>query len=662
MRPLLVLILVVGALAAFYFAFNTGSAVVQEDVTGADPVAATTASSENADLVTPDAPDRDTAPLPVEPEPRTAEVGTGGSFTNRLEGQVVNPNRKPIEGASVVLSRIGQSTFHFVDDDGEGGVDRSDDLGTRTDKEGRFRFDNAKAYDGYALHVTHADYGHTEVGQVSVPEQGLRTEPVIVMRPGTRVFGTVIDSGGASVGAAEIVLGLPTLGTGVPSGPGTFKTESQANGSYEFKNVSEGKYTLTVVADGYGRLTLPNVTVTSSGEVQQDLTLEVAQMLGGRVVSTTGEPIKGAVIQAFSMIGGGQQSRSQTKTNAKGEFRLDDIPAGTYTVLAREKSHKADRLQRIEAGDMGVQFQLVPLPAISGRVIDAATNKPLSNFSVRLREPAPASQVAMPVHNTRVNVKDASGVYTVFAPKSGTYVVEASADNYADCFSEQFAIEEGQQLAEVVVRMTKGGVILGRVVDSTGQPIGGATIGSHDNDWTDDQFMQAIGDMYPTNATTRSVRTKADGSFKLEGLTPATYQLDIKHSDYSRAGVYDIAVRESQETAAGDIVLPSGGTVRGTVYGPSGEPLPGAVVNLSSVSVLESFPLNYSDKTNAKGQFEITHVKPGSYNAKAMRSAVAGADPFQQLGDMKQSNQKVEVKEGQEKNGVDFRLDSSGGR
>ena len=655
MRPFLVLLLVIGALVAFYFAFTAGSREDRPDALTGDAVATDgEAPARGAvDLVRPE--DGGAAAEPADTRQAAPAVETpAGSFKNRLEGQVVDPGGQGIRDARVVLSRVGQTTFYFYED-----VDRSADVTTRTDDQGRFAFQNVEPFDGYALHVRHPDHGNTEVGQVAVPETGVRQEPPIVLSGGVDLVGTVRDVAGNAVGGAKIIVGQTTLGTEAPKGPDTLHTESAADGTYRVPNLAEGRYQMNVSAEGYGSTTLPNVNVAGQEDVLQDVELEVAQMIAGTVTSIGGEPIEDALVQAFSMPGRGQVSRSRTRTNDKGEFRFEDVPPGTYTVLAEEKSHRNERQQRVEAGTMGVHIQLTPLPAIAGRVVDASTAEPLETFTVRLREPADNSPVAMPLPNTNVTVKDGSGEFRVHAPKAGTYVVEASAPAYATCFSDPVTLTEGQDAAGVTVRMTKGGSILGRIVGSDGEPIAGATVFSRDNEWTDDQFMQVIGDMYPTNAVTRQVRTSSDGTFEIDALTPASYQLDIRHDNHSRHNVFDVQVMEARKTDVGNVALATGGTIEGRVYGPNGEPLPSAMVQAGSQSVSE-FPANYSVKTDAKGYYRFEHVRAGIYTLKAMRSTRATSDPFEAIGDMKESQKpKVEVTDGETLSGIDFHLGGS---
>lgn len=655
MRPLLVLILVIAALGAFYLATSGESntdapgglepgiapAVVEDtptDTTLAQPAAPpSTGGRQEAEVAIP------------EPAERTSE-----GFRNRLTGKVLDEFGAPIADARVVLTKWGRSTFFFTQDDG--GWDRSGDRTARTDEEGIYQIDNVPPISGYALVATHADFAATEIGDVDVQERGVFEEPPIVLREGRKISGVITDVGGAVVGGASIVLSPPSMGIDDVEGPETKRTTSENTGSYEIKHVAPGPYTMVVTADGYGRVIQQKVKVGDDVDLELNVELDVAQMIAGRVANISGGVVPDAVVEAFSMPGRGQVSRSQTRTDENGEFRFEDIPKGSYTIMARAQGFDNDRETRIETGSMSVALELSPLPTINGTVVDALTGSPVPKCRIRLRQPGEAGQIAMPVNATPTKSKGKDAAFSIFAPQPGNYVVEAASDDYATCFSEPFSIGKGQSVNDIVVRLTRGGKITGRVVDAQGKGIGGVLIETHDNDWTDDQFMKALGDMYPTNATTRQVRSKNNGEFVIANLTPSSYLLQITHNNYSKTTRRDLRVVETQECQTGDIKLASGAEVTGSVYGPSGAPLAGAVVSLTMQPLVNEFPEHYNAKTNAKGVYRFKHVKPGSYSIKAMRTAEAGADPLSGLSDMKNTSRPIKISEGESYTGIDFTL------
>ena len=660
MRPLIVILLVAAALGAFYFAINMGGSPATKEPTGITP--------DTASQVTPQPAKNDPVELaqPEKVEQRvietvkaTADAGAveHANLSNELTGLIVDEKGRGIKQARVTLTKFGSTAFFFADGDS---VDRSSDRSVMTDKEGRYTFTGIEPSNEYSLKVRHPDYGPHEESGIMIEERGKVEEPRIVLSPGIELSGLVTDTAGNAVGGATVLLGDSAFGALVESGPDVYESTTDNVGHYSFKNVGLGNWTLSVSAAGYGRVTIGQVSISGDVSVEKDVTLQVASMIAGRVVNIGGEPLDKAKVQAFSLNQRSQQTRSTATTDKAGEFTLEDIPNGSYTLLVSMDGYKGERRQRIEAGDMGVLVELFPLPRVSGQVLEAASGKPLTKFSVRLREETPNSAVAVPVQNTSASVTDAEGRFEIACPKAGIFKVEGSSDKFASCFSESFTIAEGQNLPGVNVNMTVGGEISGRIVDSNGKPVRGATVSTHDKDWTDDEFMRAIGDMYPTMATTRSARTRADGTFVLKGLTPADYLLQVKHSDYSEVMKTGVIATEGGQAAAGDIVLQAGATVSGTVYDPSGAALVGAMIQMQAEVLPGQTPVSYQGKTDGQGQYTIEHVRAGTYFVNARRTAAANGNAFQHWQDQKQTSRKLAVGDSERYDGVDFRLGETG--
>ena len=187
-----------------------------------------------------------------------------------------------------------------------------------------------------------------------------------------------------------------------------------------------------------------------------------------------------------------------------------------------------------------------------------------------------------------------------------------------------------------------------------GQPIKGALISTHDDTYTDDAFTRALGDLFPTNATSKKTRTNGKGRFKIMGLTPTNYQIRIQAPGHSREVRKDVRVSEDRDTDLGALQLTAGGGVTGLVVDQAGQPVVGARVTLRADGGSATFIEPRETKSASNGRYSFPNVPAGNYKIMAMR-ADPGDDVFGGLVDQERSEQRVSVREGQDAN-IDMRI------
>lgn len=568
-----------------------------------------------------------------------------------LFGQVRSADGAPVEGAAVTLTRFGSQSLNFFET-----PDRSKDVKTTTDAEGRYRIRRVPVRENYSIIVTHPDYSRTELPGVFV-QDGQETEvAVIEMGKGRSIRGRVSDSGGTPVPGARLILDQGMFGASLDGTPNEDQMEaiSDEQGNYEFANVAPSpNYALTVSADGYGKVIHPAIAVLETEDTVKDILLEVASLLAGQVISSDGQPIEGVSVEAWNSDATKRSVHTKTLSLADGTFEFTDVSPGNYQLVARHPMFAANARERAEAGDVNVMITLDPLPTISGQIVDASTGTPLKKGVVQLRAQIVGSQnnQTQGLTNTLVQVDDDEGRFIIVSPKAGTYLVEGKAPGFADSYSDNFETVMGEDTTGITVRMTRGGTIVGRVVDDSGKPVQGAVVESHDAVWSDDAFMAVLGDI--GDGSEKSAKTASDGTFTISGLTPANYQLMIRHKDYAQEKITDLVVIEGEETRARDAVLPRGATITGVVYGPGGMPMGGAQVKLFPTSPMGRA---HTVVTNGDGSFAVKSVREGTYKMHATRRRTAGDNVFTENLDLKDTQREITVRNGQDLGGQEFRL------
>lgn len=224
-------------------------------------------------------------------------------------------------------------------------------------------------------------------------------------------------------------------------------------------------------------------------------------------------------------------------------------------------------------------------------------------------------------------------------------MVEATAPGFAPAYSESFELAQGLVTSDIVVKLSAGGTLTGRLVSGkTGEPVVGAVVTSHDNVYVRHALIGVLGGMVPRTTTDRRAVTDQNGEFTLPNLWPDVYQINAAHPDFMRLVQKDIRVQNgNQATNLGTIRMEVGGSVTGTVYDSVGQPIPNATVNLSG-NALEATAF-YDVRTGSDGRYSIRNAVPGQYNLHATRQ-MDQANPFGAIIDMNHSKVTVNVSNG----------------
>ncbi|MEZ4358776.1 MAG: carboxypeptidase-like regulatory domain-containing protein [Kofleriaceae bacterium] len=306
------------------------------------------------------------------------------------------------------------------------------------------------------------------VGAPAGPARATLASPPALAGPGALVLlGEVVDGAGAPVarlevraergavdGAAALVLSSPT----------------DADGHYALRGAEPGRYDLRVAGPGIFSASLPGIEIPGD-----PLTIVVARKVSilGRV-SDRGAPAPGATVEVRSDVIGGTV---QLTTTATGEFSLPELPEGDYVVTAyrEELAAPTQHALRLGAGPFApLSLALDAAAVVSGRVFErqGAGGAPVGVIAAL--ELRPVSDDEPP----RYAQSGADGRFRVPGVHRGRWVVSAIAPGYV--LPAPVEVDAGAGVVEIVV--ARGGVLEGRVVDTGGRPIAGATVAARDGD------------------------------------------------------------------------------------------------------------------------------------------------------------------------------------
>ena len=367
--------------------------------------------------------------------------------------------------------------------------------------------------------------------------------------------------------------------------------------------------------------------------------------IAGRV-TIEGKGVADVTIVATSATAFDGRAIGQAKTDQEGNYRIDGLPAGSFRLapvpqayaLATAQSVPERRGQTInvvdgEAVDR-VDFKLVRGGVITGRITDVDGN-PVIGEQVGVHGSNVGNET-WSFENAR-NRTDDRGIYRIFGLAAGEYRVSAGRDDasamgsvmsrsgglylktYYPGTSKQseakiLELKEGAELSNidfVVGRASDGFAISGRVVDNTGQPVPGVSVG----------YARIEAGRQELRGLNFIGLTEADGKFRAEGFQPGKYgvftlggtsQPGTLYSELSQFEVVDADVTGIV------ITLRAGATISGVAV-IENNPDPGVIAGLQSIQLFahsanpqRSVAPSYAvTQIKADGTFTLSGLSPG---------------------------------------------------
>lgn len=252
--------------------------------------------------------------------------------------------------------------------------------------------------------------------------------------------------------------------------------------------------------------------------------------------------------------------------------------------------------------------------SITGKVVDTQGN-PLEGFSVRAQI---GSLTPRPIiFGGALTQKD--GSYEIIGLNTGGYDLEVSVPGWTSRILytrirgviEDNATPFVSRLNDFTMTKLPPGSISGKVTEADGTtPIIGATVTAV---IVADEMGRPIV-LPPGIPSTYTTKTKGDGTYRIEGIPNATY--DVTASAPKRASVTrrGIVVRPGLETTGVDFALPGEpGAIAGRVV----DELTNMGIPRALVEVLSDATIVASTDTDARGEFSIPNIPVGTYAVRA---------------------------------------------
>jgi protocatechuate 3,4-dioxygenase beta subunit/peroxiredoxin len=258
---------------------------------------------------------------------------------------------------------------------------------------------------------------------------------------------------------------------------------------------SDGNFILNGLPDG----SRAYLVITGSGYARQDtdkdtdaganglvFRLKKGGRIEGQVIfSETGKPASG--IRVYAQM---PRASAESLTDENGNYVLDNLPEGAYTVTANQyhilfKDKQPDwvavpkNFVKAMAGETAkdINIELTEGVIVSGKVTDRDTNMPIPDQQVYLEM---ESQSLRYEANTDINgtykIRAIPGKAKVLLLAKEGDLVNLPLSPIANFENREVEIMEGKEISGVDFKLNKGFIFTGTVLSPEGKPVEGAEI------------------------------------------------------------------------------------------------------------------------------------------------------------------------------------------
>jgi protocatechuate 3,4-dioxygenase beta subunit len=549
-----------------------------------------------------------------------------------LVGRVNDEKGLPIEGVQGSLSSGAESRMGMMMR--AMARDTSARSAFVTGPDGTFRATRLAPGLNQKLTLTHADFERRVIPGVDLPAGAPRPATIdVVLSPGFVLSGAVKDKEGRPVEGAQVALNRSVTMQGGRAGNMVSistsesvrpQSETDFEGKFGFRGLSSGDYDVTISKAGFTRH-VANGIKAGDGATPLEVVLNPGASIAGRLAQPNGQPVTGYSVNArpSSPAGAGSpglmgaRGGAMVPTDPDGGFVLEGLIPGTAYDLAifGPGEFRGDAKKKsvvAPASDVGIE--VAARGRITGRVVDAATGAPITDFESSIA-PARSGGMVLVVRgpgesDRRTPFSSPEGAFVFEDVAPGNWDVTVWAKTYQQARTGGVAVAAGETKT-VEVKAARGLVIRGRVVDSkTGRGVQEATVSARDGGGSVGIFV-----LDPSGAG--GALTDADGRFEIVDQAPGSYQLTARHALFPE-GTARIVLDDKD--GAIDIPLVPGGTIGGVVISSQGAPLAGAEVGLQNSGDGGGIRFGMEGQgtlTDGAGRFRFDHLAAGRYKVGA---------------------------------------------
>jgi protocatechuate 3,4-dioxygenase beta subunit len=325
------------------------------------------------------------------------------------------------------------------------------------------------------------EWGHSPIVVESVPGRRIRGVQVYLTEA-IDYLGLVLSPAGAAVGGAKIQLLGASTGEHVLL-PLQERFVADEKGLFHFHATDD-----SVLEARHPDFAPGRATVNFSARVSHRLTIKLgarkggapeAMSITGRVLDPKGSPVAGAVIVAqaedTSLASGEEEAPSgQATSDAAGNFRVEPLDPGPYTVVARQEGFAPAERAHVPAGIRDLVLALTESARLEGSVRDT-DGRPIPAFTINLWRRKGPLGLELVHSGARF---DPAGRFEISGLPAGEVRVTATAPGFAESKVVELVLQAAPApAANVDFTLSAGARLTGRVLErGTKRPLSGALV------------------------------------------------------------------------------------------------------------------------------------------------------------------------------------------
>ncbi|MBZ0256749.1 carboxypeptidase-like regulatory domain-containing protein, partial [bacterium] len=415
-----------------------------------------------------------------------------------------------------------------------------------------------------------------------------RIQPTPFVPEAGKLVGRVIDSNGAPIASAKIML---------QAVQGIWVKELHADyaGRFVENDPPDRALILRASMSGYWDAGKGNTQIEANYPNEVLLQLSASEYsISGRVVNRENQ----SPVQGFALMLSNGSEQQTANTDPTGSFRFPSVSIGKYQItensaanssigfaLAANQNRRSIIITQQSVND--IKLEAVPSISVQGKVV-TNNNEPVSNAVISL------------LHSNAEDVRSNEEGAFQFQAANGA-VLKARQPDIGTGVSEPVTNDNRDNL---VIRLQEPASVFGTVTNQNKEPIAGVKV-------TLKERIQPQNS-YDAQTNDKGIYSIDEIPLISKGEKEEQYTHTLMFEKEGYASESQNVILYSGEITTQNAVLQSGSSIRGRVIDESGQPLPGAHIEAYDKGALAA-----SAESDPSGAFNLLSLPQGAFMLKA---------------------------------------------